>query len=287
MVDFVGIGPPRTATTWLFENLESHPDIGIPAKKSINFFNEYYEFGVDWYVNSFHSVEKNQCIGELSPLYYGKPEIPGRIANHYPGTKMIMVARDPIARLESHCKLVNSLKGTNSTLSHVWNSNHYLLECGFYNKYLELYLQHFDRNQILVLAYPEIASNPDSVIKQTLEFLGVGTDYKPPKKDTRVGFSIVPKYPMVEKLRQIAYRSLYKAGLSKLILKIKQTGLSDRLRKFNSGDKVSRFSDSEKIELREIYREDFSAFQNALGVCVAEETYMIETDNSLRSSRSG
>ncbi|TFH27229.1 MAG: hypothetical protein E4H00_09735, partial [Myxococcales bacterium] len=43
--DFLVIGPQRTGTTWIHENLRDHPDIGWPRAKEIYFFSRLKSAG--------------------------------------------------------------------------------------------------------------------------------------------------------------------------------------------------------------------------------------------------
>ena len=38
--DFIGIGPPKTGTTWIYENLRKHPQVIMPPDKEIRYFWE-------------------------------------------------------------------------------------------------------------------------------------------------------------------------------------------------------------------------------------------------------
>jgi hypothetical protein len=40
--DFLGIGAQRAGTTWLSENLRQHPQIWMPPKKELHYFNRFY-----------------------------------------------------------------------------------------------------------------------------------------------------------------------------------------------------------------------------------------------------
>lgn len=136
--DFIGIGAPKAATTWLFEILNIHPNIWMPPTKELHFFNQqndqYSHFGqilfrqkdyhksvnrfkytplkkVNWaykyllkkrtlqnYLDLF-TPDNNQIAGELTPLY-GTLELE-KIAAIYPSlskTKLIYILRNPIYR---------------------------------------------------------------------------------------------------------------------------------------------------------------------------------------------
>ncbi len=38
-IDFLGIGAPRTATTWVWENLHQHPNVWLPPIKELHYFD--------------------------------------------------------------------------------------------------------------------------------------------------------------------------------------------------------------------------------------------------------
>ncbi len=41
--DFVGIGAQKAGTTWLYHNLRAHPEIWMPPRKEIHYFNRMGE----------------------------------------------------------------------------------------------------------------------------------------------------------------------------------------------------------------------------------------------------
>lgn len=43
--DFIGIGPPKTGTTWLFANLSAHPGIWMPPNKELHWFDRVQDGG--------------------------------------------------------------------------------------------------------------------------------------------------------------------------------------------------------------------------------------------------
>ena len=38
--DFIAIGPPKTGTTWIYKNLDLHPEVWMPPDKEIRHFWE-------------------------------------------------------------------------------------------------------------------------------------------------------------------------------------------------------------------------------------------------------
>ncbi len=65
MIDFVAIGPPKSGTTFLQNILVQHPGIFLSEKKEIQFFNHYYDKGIDWYHKHFQDKQQNEIAGEI------------------------------------------------------------------------------------------------------------------------------------------------------------------------------------------------------------------------------
>jgi len=54
--DFIGIGPPKTGTTWIYENLRKHPQVVMPPDKEIRYFWERAFIGNLTYAERFKSA---------------------------------------------------------------------------------------------------------------------------------------------------------------------------------------------------------------------------------------
>ena len=99
--DFIGIGPPRTATTWLHEVLSGH--VGLPeGVKETDFFVWNYDKGLEWYAAHFRNCPSNRPIGEFSPNNFAGAQARERIARDIPGCKIICTLREPVERTYSH-----------------------------------------------------------------------------------------------------------------------------------------------------------------------------------------
>ena len=104
-IDFIGIGAPRSGSTWLSQCLYEHPKIIFPNKKSDqklhpldkeqNFFSEAlfrrsfsqkdrYNKGIGWYLDRFNWDNHNQVRGEFSVGYFADSKAPERIKKHFP-----------------------------------------------------------------------------------------------------------------------------------------------------------------------------------------------------------
>jgi len=76
--DFIGIGPPKTGTTWIYHNLSNHPQVDMPPDKEIRYFWERYFVGTltfkewinsdHWHVRGRRAFHKNRFRKHLSDL---------------------------------------------------------------------------------------------------------------------------------------------------------------------------------------------------------------------------
>jgi len=98
---FIVIGAQRCGTTSLWEYVRLHPEIGVPVKKEIHYFDHFYNKGIKWYEGKFHRC-KERVIGEASPFYILHPRCPERIAKECVDVKLIVLLRNPVDRAYSH-----------------------------------------------------------------------------------------------------------------------------------------------------------------------------------------
>ncbi len=106
-IDFIGIGAAKSGSSWIAACLSEHPQINVPADKSLFFFNaeygnEYkkdnwtnYYKGVDWYLKHFDSMEAGKIRGEFGVSYLNDPVACKRIKKHFPETKILVTLRNP------------------------------------------------------------------------------------------------------------------------------------------------------------------------------------------------
>jgi len=81
--DFLGVGPPRAATSWLDAVLRGH--VGLPREiKEVDFFVKNYARGPEWYSSYFVGCDPRLPVGEICPSYFGSEDGRGRIAELIP-----------------------------------------------------------------------------------------------------------------------------------------------------------------------------------------------------------
>jgi len=181
--DFIGVGPPRTATTWLHEVLRGH--VCLPEdRKETDFFTRFYDRGIDWYADYFRHCEGGQPIGELSPMYFASAEARERIARHLPECKIICSFRDPVERAFSNYRLLRRLVFTKVDFERAAITRGDLLESSRYGTHLADWFDTFRRDRVLVLIYDDLESNPQAFLDSVADFIGIA---RFPVSTSRVG----------------------------------------------------------------------------------------------------
>ncbi len=176
--NFLVIGTQKAGTSWLDRQLRYHPGIYLPTKrKEIHFFDQYYHRGVDWYQDFFpspkHLSAKYQAIGEITPKYIFDPDVPGRIHEHIPDCKLISILRNPVERAYSHYGDRVRNNAEKRDFNSVLNKYPNIFARGLYSEQLERYLRYFPRENMLVLIFERLISNPKHALHQIAEFLCV------------------------------------------------------------------------------------------------------------------
>lgn len=97
--DFIVVGAMKAGTTSLAGNLKQHPRIFMP-RREVRFFNEHWHEGVEWYRHHFADGAGKIC-GEKTPDYMRMGRFMERMHWVVPDAKIIVLLRDPVARLLS------------------------------------------------------------------------------------------------------------------------------------------------------------------------------------------
>lgn len=172
--DFLVVGPPRTATTWLDDVLRSH--VGLPAGvKETHFFARNYERGIDWYAAHFRHSDPSQKLGEVCAAYFENPNSRERIYQHLPDCKIVCTLRDPVDRLYSYYKLMRQGGKTELPFEEAIRSHSKMLEFSRYATILRGWHSTFGKTNVLVVLNDDLEADPQSYVDQVTQFIGVGS----------------------------------------------------------------------------------------------------------------
>jgi hypothetical protein len=284
--NFFVIGAARSGTTSLYSYLKQHPDVFMSPIKETNFFayeGENMEFRsvirfpivtADAYLALFQGASKEKAVGEASPLYLHSRYAAEGIREFCPGAKLIAILRNPVDRAHSSFHL--HLRGGEEKRSFakaIWQEQqgiadaslrfgqrHYL-RFGCYSRYLSTYFQLFERRQIEVYLFDDLAANPLALMRKLFGFLEVDAAFAPDVSlrhnaaglpRNRCWQLLLTKNTLTRTLRR-----LLPAGARHYALEIQDAARSRRLAKPKLSEELRR-------ELNEFYRDDILKLQDLI-----------------------
>ena len=181
-IDFIGIGAPRCATTWIWQCLKTHPQICCASRKEIYFFDNYsnYKKGLEFYCSFFRHCSETQIKGEYSTTYFENENAPALIKKHFPYVKLIVCLRNPIERAYSYYLYDKSNRAVTETFENALLKYQKYIKGGLYFTHLQHYLRFFPLDNILILIYEDIEKNPVGFMRRIYKFLQVDENFVSP-----------------------------------------------------------------------------------------------------------
>ncbi len=180
MIDFLGIGAQKAATTWIFECLRRHPEVYFPSGKEIHFWDEGRERGVDWWLDIFrNAAHHGRKQGEITPAYALLEEDTIRqIAAIAPKLRLFYSIRNPIARAWSHALMRLGRAGLEpDKQSDAWFIEHFTSFAsrrrGDYLSCLNRWSAIFGADKLHVIVFDDIVADPKRVLGGLARHTGI------------------------------------------------------------------------------------------------------------------
>ena len=260
-IKFFGIGPQRTASSWLDFMLREHDGIALPHQvKETMFFDQRYAKGMDWYLHHFNQAGDRIC-GEIAPTYFDSKEALENVHRHYPNAKIIINVRNPIARCHSLFRHHLSKGRVPNDFAQALKKMPRILESGHYQQYCEAWEKQFDGN-VIYLVQEDIESEPLSVMQDVCEFIGAAPmENKPEFANEKINSATAPKSIVVAKVLSTTATLLRSLRLHSLVNAGKNLGL----KKAYQGGKTPAPLTPENVEfLSEYFNKDITWLENRL-----------------------
>ena len=176
--DFIIIGAPKCGSTFLFETLNTHPQIKGASLKEPQYFNLNYKRGERYYRGFFPLKKDGFFTGEASVNYFYSTEAAKRIKQDLPQVKLILLLRNPVDRAYSHFQMNKGnlkQKDFNQLIEseNAENKRFGFVEKGNYAKYLENWITLFSKDQLLILKSEALFKDPQLEMQKVLQHIGV------------------------------------------------------------------------------------------------------------------
>ncbi len=195
--NFLLIGAAKAGTNALHEYLRSHPEAFMPPTKELKFFSdENWCHGLDWYEAQFEGATGAKSIGEGSVQYSMYPrytEVPARIADTLPDVRLLYLVRHPVSRILSQYRHLfalgierdgiekavlrpgprrANLPRDDNPSGYVWYSR--------YAAQIDRYMQHFRRDQLLVVKSEDLLQRRAPTLHGIYSFLRINPEWTAP-----------------------------------------------------------------------------------------------------------
>lgn len=194
------IGVPKAGTTSLYQAIQGHTQVYVPATKETHFFSSlHYNKGLNYYLKTFFpDVAPTQRAGDMSPKYLAHRGTPWRIRRHLGReVRFVVILRDPVARAWSHyCHAYDRFRHTAHRPTenlrfdealrqepmrlqppNEYADQHGIFLAYFYFGLYDVQLAHwfnvFDRGQFLILLLEDFVQSPQPALKRFFDHIGV------------------------------------------------------------------------------------------------------------------
>lgn len=223
----VGVGPQRTATTWLHACLEPHPEFCLPERVKETFFlDRRFDRGWDWYWGHFGDCASESLRAEIAPTLFDVPEATARLREHNPACRILVSLRDPAERTLSLWRHHRRKGRVGEDFDRAVCEHPKILEASRYGRHLPRWVEAFGRERVHVLLVDDVADRPGQVLEDVCRFLGVGPPEEPPEAlHRRVYAGSLPRFPVLARLAARAARWLRGVGLHWPLEAARKTGL--------------------------------------------------------------
>jgi len=209
--DFLCIGAHKAGTTWLYQQLDSHPDFWMPPVKELHYFDQLSrvqraahprcreerdrrfleqlkslsaESGIDLenYGRLFEP-KASLISGDISPNYSTlSDEVIRQVAGYFPNLKVIFLARDPVQRfwshlsMEVHYRQIEPFDATDINEVNRNLSRRGMLLRSYPSAVVARWKRYVEPGHFRVYFFDDLQNNPAELRRSILRFLGADPD---------------------------------------------------------------------------------------------------------------
>jgi sulfotransferase family protein len=190
-LDFIVAGAQKCGTTALHYQLEKHPQIALPKKEELHFFDDEELFagavGYDRLHESFAPSSRARVAGESTPIYlYWRPAME-RIWNYRKDIRLVILLRDPVERAFSHWNMqrergyetldfleaVKAETQRQGEAAPLQSRRFSYIARGLYGEQLERAFKFFPRHLVKVVRFDDLRADFANTINSIFSFVGV------------------------------------------------------------------------------------------------------------------
>lgn len=259
------VGPPKTASTWLYACFSEHPQVASSSTDSIRYFDNLYHRGFQWYHAHFDQAKPASVTLDPTPSYIWSQQAPGRLVDYNPNAKVIVGLRNPVDRAFSHYWHVRKQDLVRWRFDQVLdNANMFemFLQPGFVSDKIHFFTENLPAGHVHLFWFEDLAADPAGELRRMFQFAGVDPSFQPAKLHRKVN---------VAGARQtLPRRALNKAGRMAFGERFDELARRSWLLGRMSG-KQEYFAGvpaSIRPELIDVYRREIDELERITGACL-------------------
>ncbi|MFZ0915567.1 MAG: sulfotransferase [Candidatus Udaeobacter sp.] len=235
--DFLCAGAHKSGTTWLYQQLDSHPDFWMPPIKELHYLDQLsrvqrtssprcrderdlrflenirilsaeQHMDLERYARLFEP-KASLLSGDISPNYSTlSNEVIRRVIGYFPNLKVIVLARDPVERVWSHLSMevrYRQIEPFDATDIDQVNRNlvrRGMLLRSYPSAIVARWKRYVHPDRFRIYFFDDLKRNPTELRRCILRFLGADPD-KPGREVTRDynSWTGMEKLPLTDKVR--------------------------------------------------------------------------------------
>ena len=235
--DFLCVGAHKSGTTWLYQQLDSHPDFWMPPVKELHYLDQLsrvqrtssprcrderdlrflenirilsaeQHIDLERYAQLFEP-KASLLSGDISPNYSTLSDgVIRRVIGYFPNLKVIFLARDPVERVWSHLSMevrYRQIEPFDATDVDQVNRNlvrRGMLLRSYPSATVARWKRYVHPDRFRIYFFDDLKRNPAELRRSILHFLGADPD-KPSRGVTRDynSWTGMEKLPLTDKVR--------------------------------------------------------------------------------------
>jgi len=235
--DFMCIGAHKSGTTWLYQQLDSHPDFWMPPVKELHYFDQlsrvqhpvpprcrdecdrhFFEsldsLSAKPYVDlenygRLFELKGSLLSGDISPNYSTlSSKLIRQIVGYFPNLKVIFLARDPVQRFWSHLSMeVHYRQIEPFDVTNINEVHRNLLRRGmrlrsYPSSVVARWKRHVHPDRFHIYFFDDLQRNPTELRRSILQFLD--GDPEKPSDQLRANYNSwagMEKLPLTSRVR--------------------------------------------------------------------------------------
>jgi len=283
-INCVFIGVQKAGTSSFYNWVSQHPSVyGPDAAKDFPFFSndKFYSQGEDFLKQFYRNYAGEKIVMHGNVNYFFFKYALERIkADCAKDVKFILILRNPVKRAISSYNYGHKLgledksfdEAIKAELNNEYTSfkdisNKGYIEHGYYYKYLQEFLQVFDRKQLHVIIFEEMIKSSAQEVKKAFEFLGVDSCFTPDFKF--INETGAPKIRLLNKVLHKDYRFkeiIKKSNVFNWLFPINaRVQMRKKIREWNTSVK-SNDQKYDEAKLYDFFKNDIAELEKLIGV---------------------